>query len=85
LNVLGKTSISHIGLAGLVLACVGCGPSGTQEKYSPPELKAMREKEMAPEMKKLEELEKKLGKDNSQVKQMRMELGLDPFPGSGQK
>ena len=77
-----RTCLSRIAMTFLAVACIGCGSSGTQEKYSPPELQAMREKELAPEMKKLEELEKTLGKDNSQVKQMRMELGLDPFPGS---
>ena len=81
----GKTWMNRIGVTGLVVACIGCSKGGTEEKYSPPELKAMREKELAPEMKKLEELEKTLGKDHSQVKQMRMELGLDPFPGAGQK
>src|SRR5262245_10935840 len=82
-TVLGLTRMGRIGLACLIVVCVGCGSSGTETKYSPPELKAMHEKEMAPELKKLEELEKKLGKDHSQVKQMRMELGLEPFPGAG--
>jgi hypothetical protein len=83
--VCSRKLLSRIGMTGLAVAFVGCGQGGTQAKYSPPELKAMHDKEIAPEMKKLEELEKQLGKDHSQVKQMRMELGLDPYPGSQQK
>lgn len=77
LKVIGAAWLA-IGIA----AAHGCKDSGIKAKpYSKEEYKQMRDKELAPEIKELEKLEKKLGKEHPEVKQRRMELGLDPFPG----
>lgn len=59
---------------------LGCGSSGTHPAFTIEETKAMEKKEKSGDYAELEKLEKKYGKDHPQVKQMRMEQGLDPFP-----
>lgn len=55
----------------------GCS-SGTSPAFSEEEQKERYKKEVSGEMKALIEMEAKFGADHSQVRQMKMELGLDP-------
>lgn len=69
------------GLATAWLTVVmGCSSSETVPAYNPEKAKAVFEEETSAERKILQELEQKHGPNHPQVKQMRMELGLDPQP-----
>ena len=71
-----------VGSLGVALGVVGCGGSSTAPLMTPQQMQEAKQQETAGDRKVLEDLEKKYGKDHPQVKQMRMELGLDPFPGA---
>lgn len=65
----------------LLCSCLVCGCSGksaTKPAYTPAEQKEMFRKEVSGEVKSLIEMEKKYGMNHSQVRQKKIELGMDP-------
>lgn len=68
-------------IAAMTVLHAGCGDSGLKPVARPPEVeKKVFEAEHAENKKALEKLEKKYGPNDSRVKQLRMEMGLEPWP-----
>jgi hypothetical protein len=65
------------GLLLSAVVAVGCGNADYRPVYTPAEAQEMLKQELSGEMKRLEEIEKKFGKNHPEVKQRRLELGLD--------
>jgi hypothetical protein len=68
----------------MIALIVGCGNSGLKPAVTREQYQKIKEEELSGERKVLDDLEKKYGPNHPQVKQMRMELGLDPMPGGGE-
>ncbi len=73
-----RNGIVTLALLGFVTGGAGCGGSNTAPLFSEQEAKEKRKQELSGEMKALIEMEKKHGSNHSQVRQMKLELGLDP-------
>jgi hypothetical protein len=73
-----RNGIVVLALLGFVAGTGGCGRSSTEQIFSEQEAKERRKQEFSPDLKNLIEMEKKFGMDHSQVRQNKMELGLDP-------
>lgn len=63
--------------AATLVAAVGCSKPAAKPMFTKEEQQQKFVEETAPERKQLEDMEKKFGKDHPQVKQMRLELGLE--------
>jgi hypothetical protein len=72
---MNKRSLINVMAAACVVA--GCSDSGAKPLHSKEEQERKFVEETQGERKVLEDLEKKYGKDHPQVKQMRLELGIE--------
>jgi len=72
-----ENDIVRVLIAATLVAAAGCSKDAAKPMFTKEEQQKKFVEETSGERKQLEEMEKKYGKDHPQVKQMRLELGLE--------
>ena len=73
-----RQAVFPLAIASAGVLFMGCSSSQTAPAFSAKEQKKLEKEQLSQEMQPLIELEKQYGMGHSQVKQMKMEMGLDP-------